>query len=123
MNLRKSTLAGICAASLGAICVPLGASAATIYLAIPPPEARHEVVPAPRPGYVWSAGYWNVVGNRHVWQKGHWERERHGYHYTQSTWNEHRGWQLEQGRWNKGDRDGDGVPNSADRAPDNPNRR
>jgi hypothetical protein len=123
MNLRKSTLAGICAASLGAICVPLGASAATIYLAIPPPEARHEVVPAPRPGYVWSSGYWNAVGNRHVWQKGHWERERRGYHYTQSTWNEHRGWQLEQGRWNKGDRDGDGVPNSADRAPDNPNRR
>ena len=123
MNFRKSMSAGICMASLAAITVPLGASAATIYLAVPPPEARHEAVPAPRPGYVWSAGYWNVANNRHVWQKGHWERERHGHHYTQSTWNQHSGWQLEPGHWSKGDRDGDGIPNAADRAPDNPNRR
>ena len=122
MKFRKSILAGICVASVGAISVPLAASAATIYFSVPPPAARYEAVPAPRPGYVWSAGYWNAVGNRHVWQKGHWERERHGYHYSQSTWNKHSGWQLEQPRWNKGDRDGDGVRNSQDRAPDNPNR-
>ena len=123
MNFRKSILAGACLATLGGICIPLDASAATIYLAIPPPEPRHEVVPAPRPGYVWSSGYWNAVGDRHVWQKGHWERERHGYHYTQPAWNQHSGWALNQGGWNKGDRDGDGVPNSQDHAPDNPNRR
>ena len=25
----------------------------------PPPPMRYEVVPAPRPGYVWAPGYWN----------------------------------------------------------------
>ena len=123
MNIRKSILAGLCTASFVAVCAPLTASAATIYLAIPPPEARYEAVPAPREGYVWSAGYWTARDNRHVWQKGHWEKERHGYHYSQSTWTQHQGWQLEPGRWSKADRDGDGVPNAQDRAPDNPNRR
>ena len=123
MNIRKPILAGVLAATFAAIAMPLTVSANTIYLAIPPPEPRYEAVPAARPGYVWSAGYWTARDNRHVWQKGHWERERHGYHYTQSTWAQHNGWQLQPGQWTKGDRDGDGVPNNQDRAPDNPNRR
>jgi hypothetical protein len=123
MNFRKSILAGICAVSLGAISVPLTASATTVYLNIAPPEARYEAVPAPRAGYVWSSGYWDAKNDKHVWRKGHWEQERHGYHYAQSTWTQHEnGWKLERSHWNKADRDGDGVPNNVDRAPDNPNR-
>ena len=37
--------------------------------------------PSARPGYVWSPGYWDWRGHRHVWVNGHWERARHGYVY------------------------------------------
>jgi hypothetical protein len=122
MNLRKSLLVALCAASLGGIAVPMTASAA-VYLSIAPPELRHEVVPAPRRGYVWAPGYWNVRNNRHVWQRGHWERQRAGYHYVQPSWTQRDNrWEFSRGRWNKGDRDGDGVPNRLDRAPNNPGR-
>jgi hypothetical protein len=124
MKFRKPLLVAICAASLGFVSVPFAANAATIYLNVAPPEARHERVPAPRAGYLWVPGFWDARENRHVWTKGRWERERRGYHYTHSTWTQRDNrWQLERGRWNRGDRDGDGVPNAIDRAPDNPNRR
>ena len=71
-------------------------------------------------GYVWSSGYWNVKRNKHAWKAGHWERERAGYHYAQPTWTQHDNhWELHHAQWSKADRDGDGVPNYADRAPDN----
>jgi hypothetical protein len=48
---------------------------------------------------------------------------RRGYYFAQPTWTQRDNrWQLERGRWNRGDRDHDGVPNARDRAPDNPNR-
>lgn len=124
MKLRTSLVAVLAVFSLGAVAVPLVAVAAVgIYFNVAPPEPRYEVVPAPRAGYVWSNGYWNARNSRHVWQAGHWERERHGYYRTQPAWTQRDNrWQLERGRWNRGDRDGDGVPNSMDRAPDNPRR-
>jgi hypothetical protein len=124
MKIRKNLLALTCAAAIGAMYMPLTANAEVgIFLNIAPPPSRHEVVPAPRQGYVWSSGYWNAKGEKHVWQAGHWEREKHGYHFTQPNWTQHDNrWELERGHWKKGDRDGDGVPNSLDRAPDNPNR-
>lgn len=122
MNFRKSVVAVLCA-SIGIVSLPMAAGAATIYLSIAPPELRHEVVPAPRRGYVWSPGYWNAKGSRHVWQRGHWERNRVGYYRSAPTWTQRDNrWELQRGRWNKGDRDGDGVPNRIDRAPRNPGR-
>ena len=125
MKLRNALLAGLCMASVAGIALPITASAATtVYFSVAPPPARYEVVPAPRHGYQWAPGYWNAKGKNHVWQKGHWERDRPGHYYAQPTWTQHdKGWQFESGRWNKGDRDHDGVPNTADRAPDNPTRR
>jgi hypothetical protein len=124
MKFRKSLLLGCCLASLGGISVPMTASAETgVFFNIAPPPVRHEAIPAPRRGYMWSPGYWNANGNRHVWQAGHWQRERPGYHFTQPTWTQRDNrWRLERGHWDKGDRDGDGVPNRQDRAPNNPNR-
>jgi hypothetical protein len=121
MKFRKSLVVALTAASLGTIFVPMAASAAVaVYFNVAPPPARHEVVPAPRSGYVWSSGYWNAKGDRHVWQDGHWERERTGYHYAQPTWTQQDNrWQLQPAHWNRADRDGDGIPNSVDRAPDN----
>jgi hypothetical protein len=125
MKFRKTLLVALCAASIGGLAAPMTANADVgIYLNIAPPPVRYEAVPAPRAGYVWAPGYWNARNNRHYWQAGHWERNRKGYHYNQSTWTQHDNrWQLERGHWNKGDRDGDGVPNSVDRAPDNSTRR
>jgi hypothetical protein len=141
---RKLLLAALATASIGVL--PLPASAAVgFYVDIAPPAPRYEVVPAPRPGYVWAPGYWDWRGNRHVWSKGHWERERSGYYWHPNRWEQRDGrWTLEKGRWdreryvsNRGsgdrdrdgtpnrvdrDRDGDGVPNRVDRAPDNARR-
>jgi WXXGXW repeat (2 copies) len=41
----------------------------------PPPPVRVEVVPAPRPGYVWAPGYWSWDSGRHIWHEGYWEAE------------------------------------------------
>jgi hypothetical protein len=106
MRFRKSLLAAMCAASLGAVAMPTLASADVgIYFNVAPPPVRYEVVPAPRHGYTWSSGYWNAKNQRHVWQAGHWEKDRAGYQLAQPTWTQHDNrWQLERGHWNKGDR-------------------
>lgn len=124
MKLRTSLVAVLAVFSIGAVTVPIVASAEVgIYFNIPPPPPRYEAVPAPRAGYLWSGGYWNMRNNRHVWQRGHWERERSGYYRTEPAWTQRDNrWHLNRGGWNRGDRDGDGVPNSRDRAPDNPRR-
>ncbi len=83
---------------------------------------RYEVVPAPRVGYVWTPGYWDWRGRRHVWIAGHWIRARHGYYYTPARWVERDGgWVFYRGVWLR-DRDRDGVPDRFDRAPNNPYR-
>jgi hypothetical protein len=124
MKFRKTLLAALIAASLGAISVPtLARAEVEIFFNTAPPPARHEVVPAPRRGYLWAPGYWDLRGKKHVWRAGHWERQRAGYNYVEPRWVErNNGWALERGRWNRGDRDGDGVPNYRDKSPDNPRR-
>ena len=126
MKLRKLLIAGMCVAALGGAAVPMVANAqVSVYFNSAPPPARYEAVPAARRGYIWVPGYWNARGNRHVWQAGRWERSRAGYNYVQPNWVERDNrWQLDRGRWNRGqrDRDGDGVRNNRDRAPNNPYR-
>ncbi|MEO7108398.1 MAG: YXWGXW repeat-containing protein [Rhodoferax sp.] len=122
MKLRKTLLAAICIGSLAGITVPLTANADVgVYFNTAPPAPRYEVVPAPRRGYVWVSGFWDLRGHRHVWHAGHWERARRGYHMEQPTWTQNGDrWELRRGHWNRGDRDGDGVPDRKDRAPNNP---
>ena len=58
-----------------------------------------------------------------MWHAGTWGRARHGYRSAEPQGRERDGrWVLERGGWRRGDRDGDGVPNRVDRAPDNPRR-
>ena len=119
--IRKILLAAVLATSIGTIAIP--AESAVIVRVAPPPP-REEVVPSPRRGYVWSEGHWEWRGNKHQWARGTWVKERRGYRYNQPTWVERDGrHHFERGGWRRGDRDGDGVPNYRDRAPDNPNRR
>ena len=123
---RKLLLGAIVASTFAAV-APTAHAVREIFINVPPPEVRYEVVPSARTGHVWAPGYWNWHGNRHVWTKGHWERERVGYFYHPHRWTEREGhWYQERSRWDRnrpnGDRDGDGVPNRLDRYPDNPRR-
>jgi hypothetical protein len=118
--IRKTILAAILAASFGSIATP---ASAQIVVRIGPPPPRVEVAPPPRPGSVWVAGHWEWRNNRHQWIAGTWIRERRGYVYSQPAWVERDGrWYHSRGNWKRGDRDGDGVPDRRDRAPNNPNR-
>ncbi len=146
MDYRNLLAGALAACALGAIPVPTRA-AVDFRLDFAPPLPRHEVVPAPRHGWVWSPGYWDWRRGRYVWRQGHWVRERRGYHWHPEHWARRDGyWVLERGAWRREpwehrrfarrdedrdgipnrrdrDRDGDGVRNRYDRAPDNPYRR
>jgi hypothetical protein len=139
MKIQKALLIGLFAtASMGGLSVPSVASAdVSLYFGIAPPPSRYERVPAPRRGYVWINGYWDVKRHRHVWHQGHWERARRGYHYAQPAWAQRNNrWELQRGEWRRGDQDRDGIPNRYDRdrdgdgrnnwrddSPNNPRRR
>jgi WXXGXW repeat (2 copies) len=68
---------------------------------VEPPVAVDEVVGvAPGPGYVWTNGYWNWYGGRHVWVGGRWVEGRPGYRWTPHAWvREGGGWHLREGYW------------------------
>jgi hypothetical protein len=86
-----------------------------------PPAVRVEPVPAPRPGYQWVGGHWDWRGSKYVWETGTWVKERPGYVYTAPTWVEVNGhWERREARWARHDADRDGIPNGADRHPQNP---
>lgn len=118
--IKKVLVAAMLAASLGTIATQ---AAAEIVVRVAPPSPRSEAVPAPRAGRIWVAGHWEWRNRQHQWVAGTWIRERRGYQYSQPAWNERDGrWYMTRGNWRRGDRDGDGVPNRMDRAPNNPNR-
>ena len=121
MKIHKTLLIGVFAAtSLVGLSVPTIASAYAntsvhVHFGKAPPPSRYERMPAPRRGYVWINGYWDIKRNRHVWHPGHWERVRPGHYYAQPTWvQRNRGWELHRGEWRR-DRDRDGIPNRYDR--------
>lgn len=122
MKIGQLTAALLLAAASAGVSAP-ALAARYIDIRVAPPAPRVETVPAARRGYVWAPGYWGWRGHHHHWVAGHWVRERRGYVYRQPTWvQEGERWRLNRGAWARGDRDGDGVPNRRDRAPDNPNR-
>lgn len=118
--IRKLILAATLAASFGGITTPASAQR---YVREAPPPPRVEAIPEARRGHVWSTGHWEWRNNRHRWIAGNWIRERRGHRYSQPQWVERDGrWAMVRGNWRRSDRDGDGVPNRVDRAPDNPRR-
>jgi hypothetical protein len=122
MLMKKVLVSAVLAAgTIGAMVTPMSSMAQVgIQLNLGPPPLRYEVVPAPRDGYVWTGGHWQWQSNRHVWIPGNWQASRPGYRYGQPAWVEREGaWQYRASRW---DRDGDGVPDSKDRRPNDPRR-
>ncbi len=121
--MKKLILTGLVAATLAASALP-AAARTDIIVNVAPPPVRYEIAPGPRVGHAWVPGYWVWRGHRHHWVAGHWVRHRPGYVYAPARWVEHGGrWHYYRPVWNRRDRDGDGVPNRFDRAPDNPYRR
>jgi hypothetical protein len=123
MFMKKVLVSALMAAGMiGAVATPLSSMAQVeVYLNFGPPAARYEVVPAPRSGYVWSNGHYQSDGSTYVWTAGDWQAARPGYVYQQPAWVERDGrYNYQPSRW---DRDGDGVPNRRDAAPNNPNYR
>ncbi|MDO1527917.1 hypothetical protein QMK61_03645 [Fulvimonas sp. R45] len=65
-----------------------------------PPPRIVEVLPGPRPGYVWVHGYWRWDGARYVAVAGHWRPARPGYHYVHPHWEQRGdGWHFHVGVW------------------------
>ena len=119
-RIALTTLAA--AATFGAASVamaPLAPAAAQVNITFgaPPPPVRYEAVPAPRTGYVWAPGHWQLVNDQHAWVPGNWQQARPGYRYVPDSWerqavNGRDQWRYQPSRW---DKDGDGVPNQYDR--------
>lgn len=124
INIRKPLLALLIAAAVGGITQSsLAGADVRIFLNDAPPALRYEPVPQPRRGYTWAPGYWDSNRGRHAWRNGSWQRNRSGQYYVEPRWTQRDNrWELERGRWNRNDRDGDGVPNNRDRQPNNPHR-
>ena len=135
------------AAAFAAALMGFGAAAQAQYNAVvsdAPPPPRHEVMPAPRAGWVWAPGHYEWRGGEYAWMEGHWMRERVGYEYREPRWVQ-RGdgsWILVGNNWEErmaerqarrearmapdADFDRDGIANRYDRDVDGdgvPNRR
>lgn len=67
-----------------------------------PPAPVVEVAPAPVPGRVWIAGYWDWNGYRYVWRPGYWVAARPGYRYYPARWvREGPVWRFHVGYWGR----------------------
>jgi hypothetical protein len=65
-----------------------------------PPPDRVEVVPAPRPGYIYERGHYIVEKDKYVWHDGQFIKEREGHRYQPYVM-ERRGerWVYRPGHW------------------------
>ena len=101
MNMRRLVVASMLVAGTSAL-APVASARVDVGVVIAPPEPRVEVVPAPRPGYVWAPGYYQWNGHRHNWHNGYWVRAQPGRHWVAHNW-EQRGdhWYFHGGHWDR----------------------
>jgi hypothetical protein len=83
-NVGKALIISLSLAG-SALLAPVIASA-QIEISVAPPAPIVEVVPAPRPGFVWAPGYYAWRNGAHVWVGGRWIGERPGYHWVADRW-------------------------------------
>lgn len=102
MPIRRSIMV---AAVAGMLAMPAYAKT-VIYtdINLGPPEPRVVYTPAPRSGYVWSPGYWQMdrYGN-YFWTDGYWVDQRPGYVWVPDRWDYYpTGWRFQRGYYNAG---------------------
>lgn len=72
----------------------------TLEIGVPPPAERVEVVPAPRPGYIYERGHYVVEGDKYVWVEGRFIQERPGHRYENYALERHGDkWVYRSGHW------------------------
>lgn len=97
--MRKLIAMALAATTLGAAALP-AAARVDIYVNVPPPAPRYEVVPAPRVGYAWVPGYWEWRHGHHFWVRGRWVHHRPGWAYRGGAWQERGGhWYYTRPGW------------------------
>jgi hypothetical protein len=98
--MRNSLLVAI-VLSAGLLATPVAAKVdVDFHVNLAPPPLIVEAPPPPRPGYIWTPGYWEWRDHRHHWKKGRWMRERAGYVWDPPHWVERGGrWYFVPGRW------------------------
>ena len=74
--------------------LPPAAAAAPYVEPPPPPPPQVEVMPAPRPGWVWIPGVHEWRDGRYVWVPGRWEHERRGRDVAAGHWERREGRQV-----------------------------
>lgn len=111
MNAPRVTRWAAAAAVLalaGCVVAPLPPYRGEVVVGVPPPAEPVEVIPPPPVvGYVWIGGFWNWIGGRHVWTRGHWAPPRPGYRWEPRRWEPmsgdrgDRGYRERGGRWER----------------------
>lgn len=70
------------------------------YYKNPPPPARHEVRPGPRPGQTWVPGHYDRAQGSYAWRGGYWQAARPGHNYVPDRWvRGPHGWYKRPGYW------------------------
>ena len=100
MKLRSIVMALTMALGTFGVAATANADRFDLEIGVAPPPDRVEVVPAPRPGYIYERGHYIVEGDRYVWHEGHFIREREGHHWQPYVL-EHHGdrWHYRAGHW------------------------
>jgi hypothetical protein len=90
----------ILGAGFAALMASANVNAADIVSDVAPPALRAERAPAPRDGFVWAPGHWELRRHDYVWVGGTWIADRRGAHWTPDHW-EQTGeqWRFVPGRW------------------------
>jgi hypothetical protein len=83
---RKGLLMALCLAASAIAAPALTSAAVNVDIDIAPPAPIVEAPPSPRVGFVWAPGFYAWRGGRHVWVRGHWIRERPGFHWVPDAW-------------------------------------
>jgi hypothetical protein len=52
-----------------------------LQIGVAPPAERVEVVPAPRPGYIYERGHYVIESDKYVWHEGRFVKEREGHRW------------------------------------------
>ena len=103
MNLvHNAILMTMCASASGVLALGSAAVAAEIMSEIAPPPLRLERAPAPRDGYVWGPGHWELNGHSYAWVSGTWIAERRGAHWIADRWDQTGSqWRYVPGHWER----------------------